>query len=239
MKQLLTPSFFLILLLSCSDPQPRVVYDNTSDTFEDQILIDTSAIALAGLPIHFDSTTFLIHPIGQYTPEERGSKIYLGSSSAGSSGLAFAYRSGNSISGNLDNLKFQHIDSAELLPLTDNQLKIRSFTFFRSAFHASKKETLIYTVTDKDSNKDKKLDDRDIESLYISSIDGQNFRKLSPDSHELVEWKVMEIQDRIYFITSEDIDKNGEFDQSDQLHYYYLDLKSDSMDVVEYNPINN
>ena len=136
-------------------------------------------------------------------------------------------------------MKFQHIDKSNFVSLTDNQIKIRSFTFLRSIFNSTKKQILIYSVTDKDTNKDRKLNDNDIESLYISDIDGLNFNKLSPEFHELIDWQVMDIQNRIYFITSEDIDKNGEFDKSDQLHYYYADLTKDNNTVIEYNPIEN
>ena len=239
MKQILTITILLGLLTNCTDSKPKVVYNNSADTTDNQIIIDTTAITVAGLPIHFDSTNFLIHPIGQYTPDKRGSEIYLSSSSSGSSGLAIAYRSGYSVSGNLDNLKFQHIDKSNFVSLTDNQIKIRSFTFLRSIFNSTKKQILIYSVTDKDTNKDRKLNDNDIESLYISDIDGLNFNKLSPEFHELIDWQVMDIQNRIYFITSEDIDKNGEFDKFDQLHYYYADLTKDNNTVIEYNPIEN
>ncbi len=237
MKQIIIIIIFLGLLTSCSDPKPKVVYDNSTDTTENQILIDTTTITVAGLPIHFDSTNFIIHPIGQYKPDKRGAKIYMSSYSSGSSGLAVVYRNGYSVSGNLDNLKFQHIDSMTFSLLTTNQIKIRTFTFLREIYNSNKERILIYSVTDKDTNKDKKLDNNDIESLYISNIDGQKFKKLSPELQELVDWKIMRIQRRIYFITSEDIDKNGEFDKSDKLHYYYVDLKNESRNVIEYNPI--
>jgi len=91
MKHILIIIFFLGLLTSCSDPKPKVVYDNSTDTTENQILIDTTTITVAGLPIHFDSTNFIIHPIGQYKPDKRGAKIYMSSYSSGSSGLAVVY----------------------------------------------------------------------------------------------------------------------------------------------------
>ncbi|MGK7391758.1 MAG: hypothetical protein ACNS60_15505 [Candidatus Cyclobacteriaceae bacterium M2_1C_046] len=201
MRQILIITFLFGLLTACSDTKPKIVYKGPTETSENNSLVDTAGITLAGLPIHFDSTTYLIHPIGQYTPVKGASKIYVSSYNSGSSGLAVAYRSGFSVSGKLDNLKFQHIDSSNFDALTEKEIKIRSFTFLRSIFNSSKKQILIYSITDKDTNNDSKLNDSDIESLYISGIDGSNFKKLSPELHELVDWQVMDIQNRVYFIT--------------------------------------
>lgn len=239
MKQILTITILLGLLTNCSDPSPKVVYDNAADTTDNNTIEDTTAITVAGLPIHFDSTKYLIHPIGQFSPEKKGSSLYLSKTKSGSGKLAIAYKSGYTVSGDLENLKFQHLDTSGFLTLTDNSIKIRSFTFLRSIFNATKKQILVYSISDNDSNKDGKLDHNDIESLYISDIDGLNFKKLSPELHELVDWHVMEIQNRIYFITSEDIDKNGKFDKSDQLRYYYVDLSKGNYPVIEYNPLED
>ncbi|MFD2513665.1 hypothetical protein ACFSRY_07285 [Pontibacter locisalis] len=227
------------LYTSCSEPKPKVVYDNAQQQTEaeDPIIFDSTAIVVASLPIHFDSTSYLIHPIGQHSAGNRGVSVYMSSYDSGTSGVAVAYRNGHEISGNLDNLKFQHVDSASFTSLTKRQIKIRSFTFLRSVFDSTQKQLLLYSLTDKDSNKDRKLDSEDIESLYISSINGSNFKKLSPDLQELVEWQVIDVQKRLYIITSEDIDKNGEFNRIDQLHYFYVDLAGENINVIEYYPI--
>ncbi|MBC5993271.1 hypothetical protein [Pontibacter cellulosilyticus] len=229
----------LALNTSCSDPKPKVVYDDAQEIAEteNQILDDSTSIAVASIPIHFDSTFYLIHPIGQYSPNKRGADIYMSSYESGNSGIAVAYRNNQEISGNFDNVKFQHVDSASFTSLTKRQIKIRSITFLRSIFESTKNQLLLYSLTDKDTNKDRKLDTDDIESLYISSINGHNLQKLSPDLQELVDWQIIDVQKRIYFITSEDIDKNGEFNKNDQLHYFYVDLGGKSFDVVEYYPL--
>ncbi|MBS2099615.1 hypothetical protein [Carboxylicivirga linearis] len=237
MKNILAFTLFFLILSSCSDSNPKVVYNDQLDTMSNQIIIDTLAIKVAGLPIHFDSTEYLIYPIGEYKPKTNGRKVFMSSYSSSSSGAAFFYKSKNSVSGDLNNLKFQHIDSIGFSQLTTNQLKIREFSFLGKRRTSCDVQVLIYRVTDKDTNRDLKLDDDDIESLYISDVNGLNFIKLTPEFEELIDWELIKIQSRIYFITSEDIDKNGEFTKSDMLHYYYVDLNKDSRIVVEYNPI--
>ncbi len=239
MKKILTIVILLGLWTACSDSKQKVVYDNESDstTTESKLLVDTTTMTVAGLPIHFDSTEFLIHTIGQYKPEKRGSKLYMSSYMTSSGGLAIAYRNDYSVSGDMDNLKFQHVDSNTLTKLTDKSIKIRSFTFLRSIFDSSESQILLYRITDKDTNKDKVLDSSDIESLYISDIDGQRFQKLSPELQQVVEWKVIDIRNRLYFTTMEDIDKNGNFEKTDQLHYFFVNLLDENRKVNEYFPI--
>ena len=105
----------------------------------------------------------------------------------------------------------------------------------RAVFNHSNKQFILYTITDFDSNKDLILNSKDIESLYISDIDGTGFMKLTSNFQELVDWEIIEIQNRIYFTTSEDIDKNGLFTKSDKLHYFYYDF--DDSKLIEYNPL--
>ena len=59
---------------------------------------------------------------------------------------------GYKIFGNLSNIKFQHIDSEKLLALTENVIKIKSLTFLKKLFDTTKKQFLVYEVTDKDTN---------------------------------------------------------------------------------------
>lgn len=239
MKQLLVLTFTLFLLTSCYNSKPKVIYDTTTHESADSILIDTTATRIAGLPIHFDSTNYLIHPIGSYKPEKDGGRLSISSSSykTGLGRMSFVYKNRNTVSGDINNLKFQHLDSTTFSTLTNKQIKIRSFTRVKSKCGNDTDGILIYRISDKDTNKDMKLNDSDIESLYISKLNGQNLKKLSPEWHELIEWELMKIKHRIYFITSEDIDKNGEFNTSDKLHYYYIDLGCNDRNVIEYNPL--
>lgn len=91
-------------------------------------------------------------------------------------------------------------------------------------------------MVDKDTNRDGKIDSNDIKTLYISEINGNNFTKLSADLEELIDWNTIEVQNRLYFRTIEDINKNGSFDKNDLMHYYYVDLKNPMWEAVKYSP---
>ena len=172
MKKIFVIALLFGLLTSCYESNPKVVYNDQLDSLANQVLVDTLAIKVAGLPIHFDNTNSLIHPIGKYKPTVNGRKAFMSSYSSSSSGMVFFYKSKNSVSGDIDNLKFQHIDSSGFYQLTDNQLKIREFSFIGKKHNSCDVKVLIYSITDKDTNRDKRLDDDDIESLYISDVDG-------------------------------------------------------------------
>jgi hypothetical protein len=88
-----------------------------------------------------------------------------------------------------------------------------------------------------DTNKDVKLDDNDIKSLYLSDISGNRFTKISLDFQELIDWKVVESTNRLYYRTIEDTNKNGEFDKNDQVHYYFIDFSNKDWKSTEYKPI--
>ena len=96
---------------------------------------------------------------------------------------------------------------------------------------------MVYTLMDMDTNKDGKLDVSDITTLYLSKIGGDKFTKVSVDFQELIDWNLIESQNRLYFRTVEDTNKNGRFDSKDVVHYYYIDLTAKEWETKTYDPI--
>ncbi|MFM7018193.1 hypothetical protein [Flavobacterium sp.] len=229
--------FFVVclasLLLSCKENKetPKVSYDTNA---KDKVAVkaDTSSIKVADLPINFSGTNFLIHPIGDLN-------IGYESYSRSNSQQSFAISDNNEfeITGYLQNLKFQEIGKDSIVSLTEKQILIQTATYLKNTADKTKKQFLVYTLADSDTNKDGKLNNDDIKSLYISSINGANFTKLSNDFQELLDWNCIESISRLYFRTIEDINKNGSFDKEDKVHYYYLDLLSKELKAQEYFPI--
>jgi len=95
----------------------------------------------------------------------------------------------------------------------------------------------VYTMADKDTNKDEKIDSNDIKTLYISEIGGDKLTKLTLDFQELIDWNLIESQNRLYFRSIEDTNKNGEFDKKDVVHYNYVNLSDKEWKLTNYNPI--
>jgi hypothetical protein len=53
-----------------------------------------------------------------------------------------------------------------------------------------------------------------------------------------LDWNFLEIQNRLYFRTIEDNNKNGEFDKTDKVHYQFVNLLNNDWNVESYEPIN-
>jgi len=237
MRNLIILGFVLIFFTSCrNDEKPKVTYPENGKIENQELKKDSTLIEIADLPIHIDSTKYLIHPIGEY--EIYGSRSsYFSSSSYGSGSFSVSGFSRYEISGNLYNLRFEDIESEKTSLLTDKNIRIKSVQFLHEIFEKTNEQFLVYRVLDKDSNRDKKLNDFDISTLYISNIDGTKFTKLTAEFHELIDWNAVPIKNRLYFRSIEDSNRNGDFDKEDKISYQFIDLSDKEWTVKQYKPI--
>jgi hypothetical protein len=212
--------------------KPKVTYETTSKV-KPQVVVDTNQIEVADLPINMEGTNFLIHPIGVISGKGKGIK----SSSDSEVSFTVSNYGEYQITGYLKNLKFQEIGKDTIYALTDKPILIETATYLKTFADKSKQQLLVYSLADMDTNKDGKLDSSDIKSLYISTISGQKFTKLSVDFQELVDWKIIESKNILYFRTIEDTNKNGELDAEDSLKYQFVNLLDKDWKVISYKPI--
>ena len=212
--------------------KPKVTYETTSKA-KPEVVNDTNQIEVADLPINMEGTTILIHPIGVITGNKKGIK----SSNESEESFTVSNYGEYQITGYLKNLKFQEIGKDTLRPLTDKRILIETATYLKTFADKTKQELMVYSLADMDTNKDGKLDSSDIKSLYISTISGRKFTKLSSDFQELIDWKIIESKNILFFRTIEDTNKNGEFDAEDNLQYYFVNLLDKDWKVSAYNPI--
>ena len=236
MKKNVVILLLLILVASCTTEQkPRIVYNENGKP--EALAQDTSAILMADLPILIDSTDMLVHPIGALQFYESRSKIFGSYSGKGSTSFSVSNYGNYTFSGNLTNLKFEHIGSDKLIALTGKNIRINSARFLHDLYRKTRTKLFFYQIIDSDSNKDGRLDNNDIEAIYFSHIDGSNFRKLTADNHELIDCKTIDAINRMYCKTIEDTNKDGVFDKNDQVHYYYISLVDPSLTPIRYSPI--
>ncbi|WP_333694411.1 hypothetical protein [Flavobacterium sp.] len=230
---------FLLLLVSCKDQEPekpKVIYEEPMPKSDPKP--DSVKIKIADLPVHMEGTSYFLHPIGDVRVYEGRSKSSYGSSNANKISYSVSNYNRFEITGFLENIYFQHTDSIQTKPLSDKPVVIQTATYLNKLADKTKKQILIYTLSDLDTNKDGKLDSNDIKSLYISEISGQNFSKLTPDYQELIDWNVLEVKNRLYFRTIQDTNKNGDFDKDDAVFYYFVDLLDKEWKLNEYKPFN-
>lgn len=224
--------------ISCKDEvqKPKVIYDAASKTSV-VAKTDSTQIEVADLPIQMEGTDYLIHPVGDLRVFEKGTKSRYGSSSVNDLSFTISNLGEYEITGYLQNLKFQKVDSDSIRPLTDKPALILTATYLKPVADRTKNQVMVYTLADADTNKDGKIDSGDIKTLYLSNISGENFTKISEDFQELIDWSLIESKNRLYFRTIEDTNQNGQFDKNDVLHYNYIDLVSKKWEVKSYKPI--
>lgn len=231
--------FSIMLFFSCKEQgeKPKVIYKDEVESLDQQETVKekTEDIRIADLPLVVGSSSYLIHPVGEV-------RVYASPSKYGTSKVSqFSYTVSNyvpfEITGYLENLMFQHKDSLEIKPLTAKKIQIQSVVYLNTIAEKLKKHCLVYSVFDADTNRDGKIDSNDIKTLYISKGSGANFKKLSPYLQELLDWTVIDVQNRLYFRTIEDINKNGAFDKNDNVNYFYIDLTDPTWEVKNYDPL--
>ena len=236
--KILLLGFSILLFVGCKKEteKPKVSYNKKSKTTE-AVQTDTTKIEIADLPIQFEGTKYLIFPVGDLRVLDKNSKLSYGSSTVNETGYSISSNIEGEITGYLQNLKFQKVDSDSLVALTNKTILLQSATYLKSIADKTKQQILVYLLADADTNNDGKLDSNDIKSLYISDISGSRFTKISRDFEEVIDWKVIDSRNRLYFRTLEDTNKNGQFDKNDKVHYNFVNLSNKDWKVEEYSPM--
>lgn len=232
----------LIFLSSCrQEVEKRKVVYGTSGKKEIVSKSDSTQIKIADLPIQMEGTNYLIHPVGNLRVFEKASKASYEATSNAYDAYDVSFTISNlgeyEITGYLQNLKFQKIGSDSIRPLTEKPVLILTATYLQKIARRDQNQVMVYTLTDSDTNKDGKIETGDVKTLYLSDISGKNFTKVSPDLQELIDWDLIEAQNRLYFRTFEDTNQNRQFDKNDLLHYSYIDLEDKKWEAKEYKPL--
>jgi hypothetical protein len=228
----------IFLFFACGQEKPKIDYDKTVDTTStiDDRIKDTTKLLVSELPVKFDSTDILLFGIGLVDLQERGGYSKIASGSYSDADIASSYFKRDNLIGNFINIIFQDRNGNEK-KLTDSKIKIRSVNFLREIFKKTKTGYLLYSISDRDSNGDKELNHSDLEALYISRIDGTGFKKITKELHEFYDWNLIKSDSRIYFRTLEDKNKDGQLNNKDKFHYYYIEFSGDKYSLTEYNPV--
>ena len=232
----------LILLVSCKEEakKPKVIYEDAKAVVA-PVKKDTTQIKIADLPVHMNGTSFLIHPMGEYSMIDGNSKVNSGSFSSSydkDESFKVSNYSDYEITGYISNFKFQKIGSDSLYLLTEKPVLIQTVTYLKTVSDKAKQQVLVYTLADMDTNNDGKVNSNDIKTIYLSDISGTKFTKIAADFQELIDWNLIESNSHLYFRTIEDINKNGAFDKTDKVHYHFVNLQNKDWKVEEYSPIN-
>jgi hypothetical protein len=228
-----------LLFFSCGQRETQINHEQSIDTTAvlDDRLKDSTKVLVAELPIQFDSTDVLLHAISVVNLQTCGGTLGRISKDAyGSSDFSSGYYTNNDLTGDFINIVFQDKEGLERA-LTDKKMSIKRVTFLQDIYKLTKRSYLLYVVSDRDTNGDKAFDHLDLESLYISNLDGTTFTKLTKELHELYDWSLIARERKLYFTTLEDKNKDGRLTNKDTFHYYVIDFTNTPYTLAEYNPL--
>jgi len=228
--------FFIFSCIKKEEEPAKVIYTpkTPQPTSEKKAIKKTAQ--WADLPVQFEGSSYLMFPVGDITVNESSQTA---SQASSETNFTLSNATHNELTGSFSNLAFQHKDSTSFRLLSPKSMNIQTVTLIETMVQKKKKSGLIYTLSDADTNQDGALSGTDILDLYWSNTNGKNFRKLTPDLEELIDWKWMSNTGFLYFRTVKDTNKSGSFDAEDQAHYYRINILLDDMQIEEIKPTGN
>ena len=216
------------LIVESSDDQ-EIKLRKQEITFYSPKLIDTL------------STTYLI-PVSQVNlknPEEY-QKAEKESFEFGFSKGSYKSRSGYQYTGTYNNLIIYNQETNEKNLIFNEKINISSYQYFK----INNNLFLFIKGAKIDSNKNKKLDDSDLESFYSYNVFSKELQEIAFENMGLVDYRIANASDEIILRFAEDKDKDGEIDEYQEpviLKSLRLDSKSveDLIDESMINQIQN
>lgn len=237
MKFLLVLTLAACFLSGCNKKptiNPEIAIDTTAAV--DDRFSDTTKALVASLPIKFDSTDVTLFAVSFVELESNRGLIKSEYGSSYSSGSSF-FSSGNDyVDGSFVNLIFQ-LKNGETRKLTEMKANFDQVNFLREVYKKTGVGYLIYFVYDRDTNGDREYDSQDLRALYISKLDGSDFKKISQELHDFHDYEFIEDEMRWYFRTLEDRDNDGMLTKQDTFHHYYISFTFNGYTVTEFNPL--
>lgn len=223
-----------LLGLQCGTEQKIKPVSNDSTQTAD--IKANVAIQVALLPISFEGTEPIIHPIGVVdTSQKSGRGIFekLGSISSDdyshSNGFYLNNYQEDTYTCELTNLVFEH-DSV-FNTLSSEPVTIVWFEYQRKLADADMGEYILYEVSDPKPNGSA------IKSLWISNVNGKNFTRITTETESYTDGQLFMPQARFYFQTQSDTNADGEINANDLFQQYYLQFAPSGYVKHAYNAI--
>lgn len=88
------------------------------------------------------------------------------------------------------------------------------------------KNHILYEVISRDTNKDSLLNYSDATSLYVSDLNGQNFKKITKDNESLQSYQDSDRAGEIFFKTIIDSNADNEYDDKDSEQWYLYNVNN-------------
>lgn len=222
--------------VSCgSNEKPQAIVDENTEVVDFTLEKDTTMVKVLALPVYIDSTQYIYHPTkllhavvnDRSTVSFKGGNYYESSSIHSNSTYEF--------NGNYAGFAIEHVKTGAIVNLTSKEIHFSKVRVYCKLEHNPRVEFVIYLGHDLDTNKDGKLNHNDLSALFISNLDGTGFVKLSADFENFRNYTFMVENDKLYFQTVKDTNKDGIFLNDDEFRNYVVDLTKPVKESVRYD----
>lgn len=139
------------------------------------------------------------------------------------------------------NILFYNTHTKEQYLLTKNKVLISDY-FINTDKHKEasantdseiqpKSKFIFYVAKSLDFNQNKHLDDNDPNYLYISNLEGKNFRLISPPQLNVESWEYIYNSNKVILTARKDSNGNTKFDEKDEIIAFEIDLNRDGKPI--------
>lgn len=131
---------------------------------------------------------------------------------------------------NMVNVSHYNILTNKQILFFDNPVLIKtlyypSFSKDTLNFEPVNRNYFMVSVYDEDTNKDGFINMKDLRRFYLFDINGKNKSLLIPRDYSIIKSEYDSANDFMYVFAQHDENENGEKDDGEALHVYWIDLK--------------
>lgn len=212
-------------LWACNDKPKDSFADQTTETEIETTNSKYNTINLQfNNPTVLDSSDWIIYPLTleELEETEKGFK-------SSSYGRQYAYW----------NIAFYNTKTKQTRILSDSlKMLINSITPKNDAIiHSGQREKrnegfIYYSITTKDYNQDGKLNSDDPKYLFFSDLSGKDFKQISPDNFDLINWQTIHESNKILIQARKDINIDNKFDGDDETVSFIYDIDNQKIETI-------
>lgn len=232
MKNLTITFTVLLLLTACSDKAKPKPSNNSNENA--LIIGDPMDCGLDSLTIFPVGCSY--HPDIIEAPEEELNSILANQNEESKKSIKFEantyasrvydksatveYINENQSDFDIRNLLFYNLITGKSYPLVSDSIHILSFAIHKEF----KKPLIFFRVVKEDINEDKKYDSYDPVMLYISNLDGSEFKMITPEDEYFIEFTLYEKTNSLLIKTAIDSNNDKKFKKDDETNFRSMKL---------------
>ena len=140
---------------------------------------------------------------------------------------------------NIVNISHYDIKEQKQKNLFENPVLVKTLyypTFSKDTLNnnPANRNYIMVSVYDDDTNKDGFINQNDLRRFYLFNINGEKQMALIPENYSVIKSEYDSDNDFMYVFAKLDANNNGQQDESEPIHIYWIDLKDPSKTGRQY-----